>query len=481
MAGHEPELLTPGTASANPTYDQLKAELERLRERQRQLEEEQQRLKSGSDGAPRNQKQPDQPGTPGQPAEEQKKEEQREEPKKPPLRQRFVTYAHEHPARLLAGIVILAALLVAGYFVWRYIESYESTDDAEISGHIDAISPRIPGTVIGVYIENNQHVAQGQVLVDLDPTDYRVGVERAQANLSQAEARVAAANPNVQITATTSNTAISTARADVAAMQAGVTAAQQEYQSALAAVRQAQADNEKAQQDVARYRMLVQKDEIPRQVYDTAVAAGKASAAAVTSANARAEAALKVVAQRQAQLGEARSRLREASRNAPSEVAIRRADIRTWQANVQAAKAALDQALLNLGYCQIVAPVEGLIGEKTVEVGEHVQAGQELFAIVPLNDIWVTADFKETQIRNMRPGQSVTIHVDALDQDYDGYVESLPGATGARFSLLPPENATGNYVKVVQRLPVRIRFKPGQDLEHRLVPGMSVEPKVWVK
>ncbi|MFN7996810.1 MAG: HlyD family efflux transporter periplasmic adaptor subunit [Bryobacteraceae bacterium] len=459
----EPKLITAGESPADPTYEQLRAELERLRERQQRLEQEQKK---------RTERQQ-------QPKEE--KQENEEEPERPPLPQRASAYVHEHPLRILIGGIVLIVILIAGYFLWNYIHSYESTDDAQIDGHINMIGPRVAGTVIGVYIENNQHVVKGQTLVDLDPRDYQVAVERARATLAQAQSQVAAVNPNVPITTTTTRTGISTAQADVNAAQAAVSAAQQDYQATLAAIQEAQADNERAEKDLARYRMLVDKDEIPRQVYDQAIAAAKAASAAVISAQARSAAAAKGVSEREAQLAQARSRLTQANRNAPQEIAIRQADIRSQQASAQQAKAALDQALLDLSYCKILAPLDGVIGDKSVEVGQRVEPAQQLFALVPLNDIWVTANFKETQIRNMRPGQPVTIHVDAVGSDYNGYVESLPGASGARFSLLPPENATGNYVKVVQRLPVRIRFQQGQDPNHRLAPGMSAEPKVWLR
>src|SRR5262249_11992788 len=160
----------------------------------------------------------------------------------------------------------------------------------------------------------------------------------------------------------------------------------------------------------------------------------------------------------------------QARSNAPQEVAIRRAFVGSRQASVLVAKAAVEQAKLNLDYTRIIAPVRGVVGRKAVEVGMRLQPGQQLMAVVPLEDGWVTANFKETQLRRMRPGQAARIHVDAFDKDYEGYVESLPAATGAKYSILPPENATGNYVKVVQRLPVRLRFKAGQDKEHLLRP-----------
>jgi membrane fusion protein (multidrug efflux system) len=201
----------------------------------------------------------------------------------------------------------------------------------------------------------------------------------------------------------------------------------------------------------------------------------------VDSARASAEAAQKVVEQRRAQLDTARSMMESANVNAPNQVAISRANLQSKQADVQAMKAQLDRAQLDLSYCKIIAPVAGVITKRTAEVGEHVSKGERLVTLADLGDLWVTANFKESQLRQMHPGQSVTISVDAFDQNFDGTIEAMPGSTGSVTSLLPPENASGNYVKVVQRLPVRIRFKQGQQGLDRLRPGMSVVPKVWLK
>jgi membrane fusion protein, multidrug efflux system len=296
------------------------------------------------------------------------------------------------------------------------VQSYEWTDDAEIDGHLDPISTRIEGTVVGVHVENTYHVKKDQPLVDLDPRDYQVAVENAAANLAQA--------------------------------QQGVKAAQQNYDLSVANLAAAVATNAKAQMDVARYRELFEKEVIARETYDEIIRVGKVDAAAVNSNRAGVGAAARMIGQA--------------------------------QAAVQAAQASLDQAKLNLSYTRIVVPASGIVGDKTVQIGQRVQPGEQLLTVVPLNDIWITADFRETQLRRMRRGQPVTVHVDTTGLDYKGYVEGLPGATGELYSLLPPENATGNYVKVVQRLPVRIRLYPGEDPDHRLRPGMSVEPTVWV-
>jgi len=312
--------------------------------------------------------------------------------------------------------VVAVPLFLGGMRFWNYLKSYEWTDDAEIDGHLDPISTRINDTVIRVYVENTYHVKAGQPLVDLDPRDYQVAVENAEANLAQA--------------------------------QQGVKAAQQNYNLAAANLNAAIATNFKAQLDVKRFGELFQQAVISRETDDEIVMTGRVDAAAVNSDRAEVGATAQMVGQA--------------------------------QAAVQAAQASLDQAKLNLSYTHIVAPATGVVGDKTVEVGQRVQPGEQLLTVVPLNDIWITADFRETQLHKMHRGQPVTVHVDTTGRNYKGYVEGLPGATGELDSLLPPENATGNYVKVVQRLPVRIRLYPGEDPDHRLRPGMSVEPTVWV-
>jgi membrane fusion protein (multidrug efflux system) len=257
--------------------------------------------------------------------------------------------------------------------------------------------------------------------------------------------------------------------------------AERDQLAAQSRVLEVEANNAKAQADIARYKALVEKNEVSRTDYDRVVSTARALAASLDSARASAEAAQKVVEQRRAQLDQARSMMSQAQVSAPNQVAISRANLQSRQAEVQAMKAQLDRAELDLSYCKIVAPVAGVIGKRTVEVGEHVSKGQRLVTLADLGDLWVTANFKESQFKQMHVGQSVTISVDAFDQKFDGAVEAMPGSTGSVVSLLPPENATGNYVKVVQRLPVRIRFKPGQQGLDRLRPGMSVVPKVWLK
>lgn len=389
-------------------------------------------------------------------------------------------WIRENPIKAVIGLIVVLAAAIGVFVWWQYSQTYESTDDAFIDGHLSSVSARVQGTVTAVYVQENQFVAAGQTLVELDPRDWRVNLDRAKADLAQAQASVSAQNPAVPIATTSTQTGIAQARAQLANAEAGVAAAERDRDAEVARLTQAEANNSRAQADLARYSQLVNKDEVSREEYDQRVAAARSAAATVDSQRAAIEAANRIIDQRRAQVEAARASLGEASSNASAQVAVQRATVQTRQAAAQASKAALDQAVLNLQYTKIFAPVAGVVGRRSAEVGQRVQPGQELVSIVQLNDIWVTANFKETQLRRMRPGQSVTIHVDAFGRDYDGYLESLPAASGARFSLLPPENATGNYVKVVQRLPVRIRFKPGQDAEQRLRPGMSVVPKVWL-
>ncbi len=376
--------------------------------------------------------------------------------------------------------VVLAGAGIGGTMLWNYLQSYEETDDAQIDGDIYAVTSRIGGSIKAVYVEDNQMVKAGQVLVDLDPSDYNVAVAQARASVNESRTQVAAVRPNVSITSLTTETTVSTSQVDIAAARANVAAAQRDYESAVAQIRQAEADQIKAQADLARYKQLIAKDEISRQQYDQVEAAAKSMAAMTDVRKATAEAAARNVDAAQAKVQQAEIRALEARQNRPQQIQLQNAMVQSRQAATVREQTMLDQALLNLSYTKIVAPVDGVVGKKNAEPGQQVAPGQQLMSVVPLDRLWVTANFKETQLRRMAPNQRVTLHVDAYGKDYEGYVENVAGASGARFSLLPPENATGNYVKVVQRVPVRIKLKEGQDPEHRLRPGMSVEPKVWL-
>src|ERR1700691_1882647 len=384
------------------------------------------------------------------------------------------------PAFRIAVTIAALVLLVAGFFVFRYVTSYESTDDAEVDGHINSISTRISGHVVKLNVQDNQYVQAGTVLVEIDPADYQVAYERAKADFDNAQAAAAAAGVNVPITDVNTTSQVSAADADVASAQAGIAAAKQQFAAANAQRDQAEANNVKAQDDLARYKQLVDKQEISDQQYDQAVAAAKANAAAVEAAHAMADAAQSQVAQAQQKLAQAQANWRNAQ-TGPSQMQVIRSRAESALAEAELKKADLDQAQLNLQYTKVIAPVAGVVSDRTVEVGQNVAPGQELMKIIPLNDVWVTANFKETQLREMKVGQSVTVEVDANGRSYKGKVDSISGGTGARFSLLPPENATGNYVKVVQRIPVKIVLNPGENKDQSLRPGMSVVPKVWIR
>jgi len=382
-----------------------------------------------------------------------------------------------HVRWYLLGVVLV--LIVGGIFAYRYFSSYESTDDAEVDGHLMPLSARISGYVSKVNVDDNQYVTAGTVLVEIDPKDFQVAVDQARASLADVQASAEALNLNVPIASVNTASQTSSSEADVQNAQAGIGVAQQQFDSAKAQLVQAQANNVKAQNDVARYKQLVDKQEISAQMYDEAVAAAAANAAGVNSAQAAASAAEQQINQARAKLAQAQANL-DSSRTGPRQVASTRARATSADATVQAKQAALEQAELNLGYTKIVAPVTGVV-MKSVEVGMNVQSGQQLLTVVPLDDIWVTADFKETQLKQMRPGQRAEIKVDANGRVYEGHVDSFAGSSGARLSLLPPENATGNYVKVVQRIPVKIVLEPGENNDHYLRLGMSVEPKIFLQ
>ncbi len=472
-------------------YDEqarLRAEVDELRQKQTQNGSGDQDKKDKQDQEQGKQQQKDsgdgedsKKDKDGEDDEKKGDEDKEKEEKKPPLKERVRAWIKEHPIGAVLIVVGFIVLVIAGVLLWIYISSYENTDDAFVDGHTDPISPRISGIVTAVYVENTFRVKKGQLLVQLDPRDYQVALEQATANLTQAQASVRAQTPNVPITQTSESTAAVNAELGVASATANLAAAQQRYRAAQSDLQQAEENQANAAREEERYKALVVKAEVSRELYDQRATDALAQSAMVASRQSTGEAAAKDVTQAVSALDQARQREKEATRNLPRQIAIQQETVSMRKANEQAAQAQTDQARLNLQYTRIYAPADGIIGDKSVELGTQVAAGQELLALTQIDDIWVTANFKETEIRKMRPGQSVTIYVDALSHKFDGYVEALPGASGAVYSLLPPENATGNYVKVVQRLPVRIRFRPNQPGAERLAPGMSVEPKVWVK
>lgn len=391
--------------------------------------------------------------------------------------QRFRSRSPRFRLLLIAGIV---ALVVAGLFLWRYFNSYESTDDAEIDGHLNSISARVSGHVLRLLVDDNQYVAAGAPLVEIDPKDYQVIVDRAKADHADAQATADAAQVNVPITSVNTSSQVSAADADIENTQAGIATAHQQYAAAKAQLTEAEANNVRAQNDLVRYKQLVDKQEVSQQQYDQALAAAKSGAAAVDAAKASASAAEHQVVQAESRLVQAQANARYAATR-PEQLAATRSRAQAAQAQAELKKAALEQAELNLRYTLVVAPINGAVTGRTVEAGQNVQVGQEMMRLINLDDIWVTANFKETQLKHMQVGQAVIIHVDANGKDYKGHVQSIAGASGAITSLLPPENATGNYVKVVQRIPVKITFDAGETKEHVLRPGMSVEPKVWIR
>jgi membrane fusion protein, multidrug efflux system len=365
-----------------------------------------------------------------------------------------------------AVVAVAVLLIVGGVFFWMSRRGRVSTDDAQIDGHILPLSARVGGTVQEVHAQDNEYVPAGTVLVQIDPTDYKVALDRAEAELAAATSSASAARTSVPVANTTTSGQVRTAQSDVASAGARVHTAQ-------ARVREAEAKLAKAAQDLERMDKLVAKDEVSRQEHD---------AAAEAAATARAERDAAVAQAREADAGVngAQARLSEAG-TGPEQVSIMRSRAREAEAKVQQAKAAVDRARLDLEHTTVKAPVSGVVSKKTVEVGQVIQPGQPLLAVVPLEDIWVTANFKENELRDLRPGQRADVRVDAYGRTYQGKVDSIAAATGAKFSLLPPENATGNFVKVVQRVPVKIVFERGQDPEHLLRPGMSVVPTVHTK
>jgi membrane fusion protein (multidrug efflux system) len=378
---------------------------------------------------------------------------------------------------LIIGIVVL---LVTGFFLWRYFGSYESTDDAQIDGHLNPVSARVSGHVQKLLVNDNQYVEAGAPLVQIDARDYQVLVARAKADYDNAVAAAKAAGVNVPITSTSTGGQLAAATAEVASAEAMLLAAQQQAEAANAQLAQADANNVKAQNDLARYKQLVSKQEISQQQFDQASTGAQAASAAVDAARAGLASAQQQIKAAQSKLVQAQANARIA-RTGPQQVAAIRSRAQSAEALVEQKKAELDAAQLNLQYTTVVAPVSGFVTNRTVEVGQNLQPGQELMRIINLDDIWVTANFKETQLRKMRAGQAVTVSVDTTGKDYKGHLQSIAGASGAITSLLPPENATGNYVKVVQRIPVKITFDAGETKEHVLRPGMSVEPKVWIR
>jgi membrane fusion protein, multidrug efflux system len=399
-----------------------------------------------------------------------------------PLADRKSTSRIYPSPRIRKRALVLAAavvVLVGGFFLWRYLSSYESTDDAQADVHLYPVSARISGYVVRVNVDDNQWVQKGTVLVEIDPKDYEVAVVQAQANLASAEATAQSLNITVPITSVSTSSQLRFTASDIENTKAGIIAAERQLTAAHAQLEQAEANDVKAQDDLHRYKLLVDKREVADQIYDQALAAAKSSTATVAAARANESAAQQFVQQAQSRLVQAEAN-HQSAETGPQQVSSTKARVRAAIADVEQKRAALEQAQLNLQYTKIVAPVTGEVN-KTVVVGLNVQPGQQLLTVVPLDEVWVTANFKETQLRHMRVGQNAKIHVDSTGGTLKGHVDSIAGATGPLFSLLPPENATGNYVKIVQRIPVKIVLDPGENHDRQLRPGMNVVPDVYLQ
>ena len=393
------------------------------------------------------------------------------------------------------SVVVGGLLAVVGLVgAWWYYAGRETTDDAQVDGHIVPIAARVGGTVAAVRVQDNQIVEAGAILVEVDPRDFEVARRRVEADYADAQAALAAAEAGISITSTTTASQVSSAGANVERATTGTEASARDVEasrarlaSAQARLKEATANATRTARDLERLKPLLAKDEVSQQQYDAAVASSDAARAAVESAQALIIEATQAVAVAEGRRAQASNALTQAqadlgtARTAPEQVAVIRARAESARARVQQAKAMLEQATLNVAYATVKAPSAGRVSKKSVEPGQVIQPGQPLLAIVPVENVWVTANFKETQLKDMRPGQRVSVSVDAYGRRYEGRVESIAAATGARFSLLPPENATGNYVKVVQRIPVKIVLDQGQDPEHLLRPGMSVVPTVYTR
>src|ERR1700746_2842444 len=381
--------------------------------------------------------------------------------------------------RNLIILVVAVVVVVGGLFRWRYLSSYESTDDAQADVHLYPVSARISGYVIRVNVNDNQWVTKGDVLVEIDPTDYQVALAQAQANLANSEATAKSLNITVPITSVNTVSQLQFTASGIEDARASVNAAEKQLAAAHEQVEAAQANDVKAQDDLHRYKLLVDKREEAPQIYDQALASAKSSTATVAAAQASESAAQQFVQQTQSRLAQATAN-HEYAQTGPPQVSSTKARVQAAIADVQQKRALVQQAELNLQYTKIIAPVTGEVN-KTVVVGLNVVPGQQLLTVVPLDEVWITANFKETQLRHMRVGQKAKVHVDSTGRTVKGQVDSIAGATGPLFSLLPPENATGNYVKIVQRIPVKIVLESGENRDRALRPGMNVVPDVYLQ
>jgi membrane fusion protein (multidrug efflux system) len=376
----------------------------------------------------------------------------------------------------VASAIVLA---VAGAFLWHYLSGFVSTDDAQVDVHLYPVSARVSGYVQKVHVEDNQWVDEGSTLVEIDPKDYEVTLARVQATLEASAAAAKSSNIDVPISSVQTGSQLKSTASDIKNAQAAITGAEKLAAAAHARVLEAQAEDAKAQDDVTRYRLLLAKEEVPKQVYDHAYAAAATDTAAISAAEADEAAAQQAVEEAHSRLAEAEAHYEDAQAG-PQRVASTRAKALSAMADVSQKGAAVEQAELNLSYTRIIAPVSGEVTKKVV-VGLNVDPGEQLLTVVPLDQVWITANFKETQLKHMRVGQKAEVELDSNGRTYHGYVDSIAGATGPTFSLLPPENATGNYVKIVQRVPVKIVLDPSENRDRQLRPGMNVDAKVYLR
>ena len=397
-----------------------------------------------------------------------------ESPSTPP-----VAYPKRRSRKRWIILGALVVVVVGGLFFWHYLSGFESTDDAQVDVHLYPVSARISGYVQAVHVGDNQWVQQGDTLVEIDPKDYQVAQAKAQANLETAEASARALNIDVPVSSIDTTSQLKFTSSDIENAKAAIAAGEKQVAAAQARIQEAEAQNVKAQDDVQRYHLLLIKDEVPKQTYDYAVAAAQTDTAAVTAAKADEATAEQNVAEARSRLVEAIAR-NESAQAGPQRVASTQARALSAVADVAQKRAELAQAELNLGYTKIPAPVTGEV-TKTVVVGLNVDPGEQMLTVVPLDQVWITANFKETQLKHMRVGQKAEVVLDSNGRTYHGHVDSIAGGTGPIFSLLPPENATGNYVKIVQRVPVKIVLEPGENGDHQLRPGMNVEATVYLR
>ena len=389
------------------------------------------------------------------------------------------TYPRRRSYKRWIFLALLVVVSVGGFFFWRYLSGFESTDDAQVDVHLYPVSARISGYIQKVNVGDNQWVDEGYPLVEIDPKDYQVALAKAQATLQTSEASARGSNIDVPISSVETSSQLKSTSSDIRNAEAAIEAAEKQSAAAHARVQEAQAENVKAQDDVARYHLLLVKEEVAKQVYDHAYAAAATDVAAIAAAQADEAAAQQSVQEARSRLTEAEAQYENAQAG-PQRVASTRAKALSAKADVNQKIAEVQQAQLNLGYTKIFAPVAGEVTKKVV-VGLNVDPGEQLLTVVPLDQVWITANFKETQLKQMRVGQKADIELDSNGRTYRGHVDSIAGGTGPIFSLLPPENATGNYVKIVQRVPVKIVIEPGENRDHQLRPGMNVDVKVYLR